>query len=279
MISVVIPVHNRKKFTEECLNSLQMQTFRADHIIVIDDGSTDGTRELLREKFPHVNVLRGDGNLFWTAAINLGIRKALYLGSDHVLTLNNDTVASMDFIEKMVRAAREAPDALLGAFDIDSVTRKPYYGGELINWKWSSSKFLLNLLKEDQQKGLHEVSLFPARGLLIPRRVFETIGFFEERQLPHYMADYDFTLKARRKGFKIYCNFDARIYTYPEEGGDHKIRKHKTFKNYVKHLFDIKGGGNLVNFTIYTFRNCPPQYLFPGLITGLVRRMVGFWLK
>jgi GT2 family glycosyltransferase len=279
MISVVIPVHNRKEFTAECLRSLNHQTQPADHIIVIDDGSTDGTSELLRSQFPEVKVLNGDGNLFWTAAINRGIKVALALGSDYVFTLNNDTVASPDLLEKMILGAQTAPDALLGALDIDNISRKPYYGGEIVNWKWSSSRFLLNSLKEEEQVGLHEVSLFPARGLLIPRNVFETIGLFEEKKLPHYMADYDFTLQAKKRGFKVYCNFDAKVYTYPEEGGDRKIRKQKTLRNYVKHLFDIKGGGNLVNFIIYSFRNCPPQYLFTGVASGVIRRLVGFWVK
>jgi GT2 family glycosyltransferase len=279
MVSVVIPVYNRKEFTAQCLRSLRDQTRPADHIIVVDDGSTDGTSEMLQTQFPEVKVLNGDGNLYWTAAINRGIKVALALGSDYVFTLNNDTVASTDLLEKMMTGARRAPQALLGALDVDNITRRPYYGGEIVNWKWSSSRFLLDMLKEEEQVGLHEVSLFPARGLLIPSQVFERVGLFEEKKLPHYMADYDFTLQAKKHGFKVYCNFDAKVYTYPEEGGDRKIRKEKTLKNYFKHLFHIKGGGNLVNFTIYAFRNCPPRYLFTGLTSGLIRRLVGFWVK
>lgn len=278
-VSVVIPVHNRKKFTEQCLRSLQKQTCPADQIIVVNDGSTDGTKEMLAGEFPDVRIVEGDGNLFWTAAINRGIRQALAFQADYVLTLNNDTVAFPDFVERMLSGAKKAPNALLGALDIDAISGKPYYGGEIVDWKWSSSKFLLSHLKKEEQNGLHEVSLFPARGLLIPCGVFEKIGLFEEKRLPHYMADYDFTLLAKRNGFKIYCNYDARLYTYPEEGGDYKIRRRKSLRNYLKHLFDIKGGGNLINFTIYTFRNCPSQYIVIGLITGVVRRLVGFWIK
>jgi GT2 family glycosyltransferase len=279
MISIVIPVYNRKEFTRDCLISLKSQTQPADHIVVVDDGSTDGTKQMLLQEFPDVAVIHGDGNLYWTAAINLGIKYALSLGSQHILTLNNDTVASINFIEAMITAGKEKPRALIGALDIDALTRKPYYGGEIFNWKTSSSQFLLDTLKQDELRGLHEVSLFPARGLLIPRSVFEKIGLFEERQLPHYMADYDFTLMARRNGFRIYCNYDARLFTYPAEGGDHKIRKRKTLRNYFKHLFDIKGGGNLVNYTVYTFRNCPAQHIPSALVMGFVRRLGGFWLK
>jgi GT2 family glycosyltransferase len=279
MISIVIPVHNRKEFTRECLNALRNQTRPADCLIVVDDGSTDGTADMLRDEFPEVVILRGDGNLFWTAAINRGITHALTLGAQFVLTLNNDTVASPELVEKMLRAATLWPTSLLGALDIDAASHKPYYGGEIFNWKNSRSQFLLDILPADQQHGLHEVSLFPGRGLLIPRIVFETIGLFEERELPHYMADYDFTLRARRSGFHIYCNYDAKLYTYPEEGGDHKIRKKKSLRNYFRHLFNIKGGGNLINYTIYTLRNCPRKDILPALVTGYVRRLGGYWLK
>ncbi len=276
---IVIPVHNRKEYTRDCLCSLQRQTVADHRTIVVDDGSTDGTKEMLRSEFPEVIVLQGDGNLFWTAAINLGIRQALMLGAQYVLTLNNDTVASEDLLEKMLFWANQTPNALFGALDIDLKTQRPYYGGEWVDWKWNSSRFLLDELKEEEQKGLHEVSLYPGRGLLIPRIVFDTIGLFEEKELPHYLADYDFTQNARRNGFKIYCNYDAKLYTYPDEGGDHKIRKSKNLRNYFDHLFSIKGGGNLRNFTLYAIRNCPKKDLPASLLTGYVRRIAGFWLR
>lgn len=279
MLSIVIPVYNRIQYTRECLESLERQTVRPDKVIIVDDGSNDGTEEVLREWYPYVDVLRGDGNLFWTAAINMGIRHALLIGSDHVMTLNNDTIASETFVEKMMEGSRREPNALIGALDVDSSSKKPYYGGEILNWTWSTSKYLLDHLRKDEQKGLHETSLFPARGLLIPKVVFDTIGLFDQERLPHYMADYDFTLTAARNGFKIFCNYDAVLYTYPEEGGDHKIRKQKTWANYIKHLFNIKGGGNLKNFTRYTIKNCPPASILPSLFTGYTKRLLGFWIK
>jgi len=161
---------------------------------------------------------------------------------------------------------------------VDINTKKPYYGGEWVDWKLSRSRFLLEELRKEDQKGLHEVSLYPGRGLLIPRIVFETIGLFEEKKLPHYLADYDFTQMARRNGFKVFSNYDAVLYTYPEEGGDHKLRGQRTLKNYFLHLFSIKGGGNLKNFTIYTLRNCPRVYLPFSLFTGYLRRIGGYWI-
>ena len=276
LVYIVIPVHNRMEYTRDCITSLQDQIPK-NRIIIVDDGSSDGTRQMLAATFPEVIVLLGDGNLFWTAAINMGIRQALKLGADYVMTLNNDTIASEDFLAKMMYWAKQRPNALIGALDIDVKSKKPYYGGEIINWTLAKSRYLLNELKESERHGLHEVSLFPARGLLIPRKVFESVGLFEEKLLPHYIADYDFTHLARRSGFPVYCNYDAKLYTYPEEGGDRKISKQKTLRSYYKHLFDIKGGGNLKNYTIYTFRNCPPLLIPVSLVIGYARRLLGFW--
>jgi GT2 family glycosyltransferase len=278
-VGVVIPVFNRKQFTRECIQSLQMQTRPVDLIVVVDDGSTDGTSRMLSEEFPEVIVLQADGTLYWTASINLGIRHALALDVDYILTMNNDTKTSPQFVEKMLWGANQKQGALIGALDIDMATQQPYYGGEHIHWWSGTSSFLLNKLKKEDQHGLHEVSLFPGRGLLIPKAVFSKIGLFEEKKLPHYMADYDFTLMASRNGFPVYCNYEAKLFTYPEEGGDHKIRKKKTLRNYFNHLFSIKGGGNLKNFTIYTFRNWPAKDILSALILGYARRLAGFWIK
>lgn len=278
MICIVIPVHNRQEFTRNCLRSLQNQTLLDHKVIVVDDGSTDETAEMITSQFPDVIRIEGDGNLYWTAATNLGIRYALSQHADYVMTLNNDTIAPPDFIEKMRFWSTEMPDAILGALDIDHLTRQPYYGGEVIHPIWQTTTFLLDRLQESERTGLHEVSLFPGRGLLIPKKVFETIGLFDEKTFPHYMADYDFTARAREHGFDIYCNYEARLFTFPDEGGDHKIRRAKSLQNYYQHLFGIKGGGNLINFTRYTLRHSALPLIPFHLFKGYAQRLFGYFL-
>lgn len=279
MIYIVIPVYNRKEFTKNCLLSLRKQTYQNFKTVIIDDGSTDGTAEMLANDFPEVQVIKGDGNLWWTAATNLGVKYALENNADYVLTLNNDTIAIEDFLEKMIYWADKTPNSLLGAFAIDADTKKPVYGGEIINWKWANSKFLLDILPKEQWHGLHEVTHFPGRGLLIPIEVFKKIGLYDEKHFPHYAADYDFTHRAIRAGYKVYCNYDAKLLIYPQAGGDMEIRKVKNMKNYYSHIFGIKGGGNLRVFTIYAIKNCPLKYLLLFLVMGYVKRILGFWMR
>jgi len=263
----------------DCLDSLNVQTFKAFKIVIVDDGSTDGTQEMISKDYPEVILLETTGDLYWTATINVGIKYALDKGANYVMALNNDTIASDNYMESMVFWSDKSPNALLGAFALDAYSKIPVYGGEVIDWKRVRSKSWLDALPENKYKGLHEVSHFPGRGLLIPKKCFEDIGYYDEITFPHYAADYDFTHKAIRHGYKIYCNHDARLFTYPDESGDRHNRKQKTLKRYFNHLFDKKGGGNLRNFTLYTIRNCPPLYIPTYLLNGYLRRLLGFWIK
>jgi GT2 family glycosyltransferase len=275
---IVIPVHNRKEFTQDCLVSLQNQTVKDFKVIVVDDGSTDGTSEMIEFQFPEVVILKGDGNLWWTAATNLGVKYALIHGASQILTLNNDTIASNNFIEKMIFWAKLKPDTLLGAYAINASNNKPCYGGEIIDWKTATYKSLLTTIMEEDRNGLLEVTHFPGRGLLIPEKAFTKVGLFNEHLFPHYAADYDFTHQCIRNGFNVFINFDAILSIFPEESGGVQLRKNRNLSNYYNHLFRRKGSANLLVFTNYAIRNCPIYFLPTFLIFGYIKRIFGYWL-
>jgi GT2 family glycosyltransferase len=274
---IVIPVHNRKNFTFNCLFSLQNQTEKNFRTIVVDDGSTDGTSEMIETQFPDVILLTGDGNLWWTGATNLGIKYALANGATKIMTLNNDTIPTYNFIEKMNYWVKKYPDSLLGAYAINSQNNEPIYGGEIIDWKTATYKSLLTKISEEDRNGLFEVTHFPGRGLLIPKKAFTKVGLFNENLFLHYAADFDFTHNCVRNGFKVYINFDAIINIFPEESGGVQLRKIRSLKNYYNHLFGRKGAANLFIFTKYAIRNCPIYYLPSFLIFGYLKRIFGYW--
>ena len=278
MLYVVIPVFNRRQYTRDCLLSLRQQTRTDFRVVVVDDGSTDGTAEMLAREFPEVEVVIGNGQLFWTAGVNAGIRRALALQATRVMTMNNDVLALPDFMAQMLAAAERHPTALLGPLELDVRTGQPVYGGERLDWRTNTRRDLLAELPPAERRGLHPVTYLPGRGLLVPLAVIETIGLFDERRLPHYLADFDYTSVARRHGFPVFCNYDARLSTYPEESGQEQTRRQRSLRGYYQHLFGIRGGGNLVNFTHFTFKNCPRPYLPYYLLNGYARRLVGYFL-
>lgn len=277
MIYIVTPVFNRKTFTQNYLKALNEQSVKEFKTIIVDDGSTDGTAEMIAEQFPDVIVLRETGDLWWAEATNVGVRYAMNHGATYIMTLNDDTVPEPDYMEKMIYWSHQKPDALLGAFAIDANTKKSIYGGENRSWKTGKSIYNLDILTTNQQHGLHPVSHFPGRGLLIPKKVFETIGLYDSKNFPQTIADNDFTHRAKNGGFKIYCNFDAKISIYPDESAAVSLKKKKSFKNYYNHLFGKRGGGNIIWFTKCTIKNCPNKYLIPFLFKGIITRILGYW--
>ena len=277
-IYIVIPVHNRLDFTKACLHSLSRQSVDGFNVVVVDDGSTDGTFDALKQNFPEVIYIPGNGDLWWSAAMNKGVTYALESNAIYILSLNNDTVVAADFIQRMFESASKHPQALFGAYTLDIETQCPEYGGSRMNWNKDNVQ-LLDILAPHQRKGLHEVTHFPGRGLWIPAAVFKSIGLFDAVNFPHTAADYDFTLRAARMGFKIFCNYDARLYSHIYASGDWEIRLNFSLKNYIRHLTDIKGGGNLRVFIKYTMRHCPYESRFRYLVTGILSRLGGYPLR
>jgi GT2 family glycosyltransferase len=278
MLYIVIPVFNRWHYTRECLESLRQQTSQEFRTVVVDDGSTDETAAALARDYPEVEVVTGNGNLFWTAGVNAGIRRALALGADRVMTMNNDVVAAPDFVAQMLAAAAQHPTAVLGALEFDADTGEAIYGGERLDFRTNTRHDLLEEIPAGQRTGLHPVTYLPGRGLLIPKAVTDKVGLFDEKRLPHYLADFDYTSVARRAGFPVYCNYDAKLSTYPEESGQTLTRKQRSLKGYYQHLFSIRGGGNMMNFTHFALKNCPKPYLPYFLLNGYARRLVGYFL-
>ena len=283
MIFIVTPVYNRKEFTRNYLKALSLQTSKDFKVIIVDDGSNDGTSEMIEKEFPEVILLKEEGDLWWAAATNIGVKYALEQNEvDYIMTLNDDTLPTIDYIEKMILHSKEHPDALLGAFTVDANTGENVFGGHIMNWSICIYEDLLKTKNIKKFEGLYEVNVYPGRGLLIPKRVFEDIGFYDEKNFPQTVADLDFTVRATNFGYKIYCNYDAKIKEYPEESGGISIRKKKSWKNYYTHLFGYHGGGNLIWFTKFVIKNAPRKYLVQCLFFGISRRVGGYlrdWIK
>ncbi|HJT00350.1 MAG TPA: glycosyltransferase family 2 protein [Terriglobales bacterium] len=275
---IVIPVHNRKPLTLACLASLARQTCSDFAVMVVDDGSTDGTSEAIQESFPQVHLICGSGDLWWTRATNLGVQHALEHGAIRVVTLNDDLECTPDCLQRLLEAADLHPEALLGCAACDIATGKLIHKGALVDWK--SARF--DCPVQPAGSDLLEVSHLPGRGMLVPARVFQKIGLFDAKGLPHYGADYDFSLRAKAAGFDIFCAADARICSHLQESGTTKLFAQRSLRNYLHHLFGMKGGGNLAVFTRLAWRHCPRRYLASFLVRGLAARLGGYplaWVR
>lgn len=100
MIYILLPVHNRKKTTEKFILSLVSQTYKDFRLILIDDGSKDGTAEMVLSYLPQTVLIQGDGNLWWAGSLQKGYEWLMRYADDTdiCLIINDDTVFDRNFL-------------------------------------------------------------------------------------------------------------------------------------------------------------------------------------
>ncbi len=269
MIYIVIPVYNRKKLTEQCLRCLYNQTYKEFKIVIFDDGSIDETAEMIKNKFSEVILLKGDGNLWWTGATNMGVKYALTKckQNDYILTLNNDLCVNPDYIYQLLKCARNNPNSLIGSLAVfKDDPERVLYGG--VSWDPLFAKYKL-FFKHGEKivsklSGIREVDLLPGRGTLIPIKVFHDIGLYDRDHFPQYAADEEFSLRAKKAGYDLIVCYDAIVLSDVFKTGINWIYSKPTLKSFLRSLFNIKSANNLRaryhfarkharNFIVYLF--------------------------
>jgi len=263
-IHALIPVHNRIDVSMECLGYLKAQTLGDLKIVVVDDGSTDGTCESIKAKYPDVEVLKGDGNLWWTGAMHLGVEYILghAKDGDFILSMNNDIAFETDFVESLVAMSLRYGRAMVGSMEMDYFNRDEIlYRGEWLDWK--DFRFIVEAgpIPDETAVCNEHVNLLPGRGLLIPVEVFKKIGNFDKKRFPHYIADYDFTLRAFEAGIKLVLSYKSAVYSRRDISGV-AVREARplTLKEAYRTFFSIKSDQNLKDIVNFIWVHCPKEF-------------------
>ena len=217
-VVIVTPVHNRKAITLQCLRSLSRidRTGLDVHIIVVDDGSTDGTGDAIRREFPEVEVVEGDGNLYYTKGTNLGMRVGLQRNPDYILTINDDSLFHREFLVRMVDCAQRHPRSVIGALLLrwDAPNQIAQYAPRWDTWSggWTWPQ---NLTVQTVPQGPVDVELIPGNCVLLPRAAVQQEGLMNERAFPYGWGDAEYTSRLRKGGWRLLIESGARVWVEP----------------------------------------------------------------
>lgn len=217
-IAALLTVHNRKEKTLKCLRALKAQKLPLGceiDVYLTDDGCTDGTPEAIASEFPEINIVKGDGNLFW----NRGMYRAWEAASnaydyDWYLWLNDDTTLLPDALNSIIEEAIECPDSVIVGSTYS--TTDPYkltYGGQMHGQK----------IYPDGS--LQQCETFNGNIVLISRSIFHLIGNLDWTY-EHAIGDLDYgwmvTHAGRNnyisRGFRGICdnNSEPPVWMRPE---------------------------------------------------------------
>lgn len=268
LVSVVIPNWNGRHLVEACLDSLRGQTYKPIEVVVVDNGSTDGSAELITTKYPEVLLVQEPTNLGFAGGVNRGIREA---GGEFVALLNNDAVAEPQWLENLVKAigsdpkcaASTAKQIIMGSDPPRIDSAGDFYSAWGIPFPRGRGE--IDTLQFDAS-----TDVFAAAGgaCLIRASVLEEIGLFDEDFFAYY-EDVDFSFRARLKGYWIKFEPNARVQHEvgaTSGGGASAFSRYHSMKNlWLLYLKDMPA----TLFWKYMFKFIAGQVLMLG---GSIRK-------
>lgn len=208
-VAIVTPIFNGKEHTRKFLSSLNRQSNNKFSTIIVDDGSTDGSDLMIKDKFPDVIVLKGDGSLWWSGGTNKGVEYAIKHGFDYVLTINNDVEVSEDYIDSLVAAAKKKPKSLIGStvYYRDDPKRVWYFGAS-----FGKNGEMQHFTEQPKLNELRKSEWLTGMGVIIPIQAFKDAGLYDEKNFPQYFGDAEFSLRAKRAGYELYVNSKTKLF-------------------------------------------------------------------
>jgi GT2 family glycosyltransferase len=254
MVSVIIPNWNGKIVIRDCLTSVQRLTYPNFEIIVVDNGSSDGSREMIREEFPTAKLIASPINLGYARACNLGIKAAKGV---LIALFNNDATAESSWLSKLVDSiCREDDIAIASGLTfhdkpcdvlwsagarIDAITGEPFQIGRGQH---------LNQIKCSE-----DFDYLSGCAIIFRRDIIDKVGLFDENFF-FYCEDLDWAFRAKRMGYKIRLNSTAIVWHKASITGR---------RNPLIGYYHLRRG----LFRIY-FKHFPLRYLFTSLFFQVV---------
>ncbi len=201
------------RLTRECLTSVLALDPPADKVLLVDNGSKDGTADAVRDEFPAVEVMRLETNRYFAGGVNEGIRRALEKGAGSILLLNNDVVLERSALAALVRALEEDPrraavSPRIFYYEPPDVI---WFAGGLVGRLGLIRHRGVNVKDEKFRDAPGTTEYVSGAAVLIGRRALETVGLLDPDYVM-YVEDVDWSARAREKGLTLWYEPQAKVW-------------------------------------------------------------------
>jgi GT2 family glycosyltransferase len=209
IIPVIVVNWNGKKFLPECLESITKQTYKSNHVIMVDNGSTDGSVDFVKKNFPNIKTISLNNNYGFAEGNNIALRN---IHSRYVALLNNDAVAEPNWLYSLVNGLEKYPQAGFAASKMLN-----YNNQEIIDRAGDTYTTCgaanLRGRGEPRDNYSEQQWIFGACGAAVLYRteMLKDIGFFDENYFLIY-EDVDLSFRAQLKGYKCLYVPEAIVY-------------------------------------------------------------------
>ncbi len=200
--SIIIPTFNGRELLKNCIYSIKQHTEQPYEIIVVDNGSSDGTVDFCRQE--QISFISLSSNMGFPVACNKGMKLA---SSDALLLLNNDVIVSKNWLKNMHRCLYSRKDIAI----VGPLTNYAS-GKQQIEMPYTNLEEMSVQLNEPDSTKWQQVDRIVGLCLLFKRELMERIGLLDERFSPGHYEDDDYCMRARNAGYRIILAGDVFIF-------------------------------------------------------------------
>lgn len=258
MLCIITVSHNRAHITARFAENLSRQYFQNFHLILVDDGSTDGTSEKCQAALSpeKLTIIRGSGKLFWGGGLQTAykfLKQQKERTFTHVLICNDDILFGEQFLEVLLSEFKALPKMTLFHAMQYFPEEQSVVVGYRINWRYTGIQVITNP---------ESPNVFPTRALLMRADEFVASGGFRPRLLKHYRSDWEYTYRLYKRGYHLTTSSKATIEVPSNKKPQFEEQSINSFNEFVKIKWSLKSNNNIRSEIVFNLLCAPVKYKF-----------------
>jgi GT2 family glycosyltransferase len=253
-IGIIIPTYKRAYALVQCIESLRADCTTAFDIVVVNDCGDPETTSKLRQQQPGCIELVSTRDLWWTKAVNQGLAYLMDGEYSAAVLLNDDVTVSPGFLDTIARAHCQSPSSIIVSKIVDECGQIWALGG-YVSWPFKGERHITPT--PGRRDGTHDIRWSPGMGTLIPLETVAKIGLLDDRNLPQYLSDADFGLRATRAGVRMLLNDQCVVHNNTQTTGGLDKKRRATLRDLHFLLFDRRSADYLTARATFIYRHAP----------------------